>query len=116
MTEVPGDNTVANLKARIAKIQAVEAEIEEKKTVIREFYKAAKQEGLDTKVMRKMVRELKMEPDLLAVELSTSNSYRHALGILGDTPLGQAALVAAGIEPAPPPPTENVIDAEAAFS
>lgn len=59
---------------------------------IREVYKEAKDGGFDTTTLREIVRELRMEPDARSSRYSLLETYRVALGLLADTPLGEAAM------------------------
>lgn len=61
---------------------------------IREVYAEAKAAGFDTTTLREIVSELKMEPEARAARYQLLNEYREALGMLEDTPLGQAAIEA----------------------
>jgi uncharacterized protein (UPF0335 family) len=66
---------------------------------IREVYKEAKDGGFDTTILREIVRELRMESDARHSRYALLDSYRDALGMLADMPLGAAAMERAA-EPA----------------
>jgi len=59
---------------------------------IREVYAQAKEAGFDVTTVREIVRELRMEPDARAARYQLLDEYRTSLGMLADTPLGQAAM------------------------
>jgi uncharacterized protein (UPF0335 family) len=58
---------------------------------IREVYKEAKDAGFDTTTLREIVREMRMDSDARNSRYQLLNEYRLAVGILADTPLGQAS-------------------------
>jgi uncharacterized protein (UPF0335 family) len=69
---------------------------------IREVYKEAKDGGFDTTTLREIVREMRMEPDARSSRYAMLETYRAALGLLADMPLGEAAMDRAAQEaPAP---------------
>jgi len=79
-------------------IERVERLEEEKKGIaddIRDVYAEAKSQGFDPKIMRLIVRERKMDKADRDEREALLDTYRAALGMLADTPLGQAALRAA---------------------
>jgi uncharacterized protein (UPF0335 family) len=59
---------------------------------IREIYREAKDAGFDTTTLREIVRELRMEADARNSRYAMLETYRAALGLLADTPLGEAAI------------------------
>jgi uncharacterized protein (UPF0335 family) len=76
-------------------IQRIERLNEEKANItadIKEVYAEAKSSGYDDKIMRKIIAERKKdEADRLEEEMLLE-AYKKALGMLADTPLGQASL------------------------
>ncbi len=62
----------------------------------------AKSAGFDMATFRQMVRERKMEPAELEERVALAEIYRKALGMLEDTPLGEAALKRLSKPPEPP--------------
>ena len=87
------DQTAADrLKSFIERIERLE---EEKKALtqdIREVYSEAKVAGFDTKIMRKVVAERKLDTAERTERDALMETYMKALGMLADTPLGEAAL------------------------
>jgi uncharacterized protein (UPF0335 family) len=83
------------LKAIVERIERLE---EEKKTIsddIRDVYAEAKGNGFDVKVLRTIVRMRKQDANERAEQETILETYMHALGMLADTPLGQAAITRA---------------------
>ena len=80
------------LKSFIERIERLEEEKRDLVTDIGEVYKEAKGAGFDTKIMRRLVKERRMDKDDLDEQEALLDVYRRALGMLHDTPLGEAAL------------------------
>lgn len=85
------------IKAIIERIEKMEEEKKAITTDISEIYKEAKSNGFDVKILRKIVALRKKDADKLAEEEAIMEVYMAALGMLADTPLGQAA-IARGME------------------
>jgi len=66
-------------------------------------YAEAKDAGFATKVLRQIVTEQKMEADQRDSHYALLDTYRHALGMLHGTPLGEAAISAVAAVPFPKP-------------
>jgi uncharacterized protein (UPF0335 family) len=62
---------------------------------IKEVYTEAKSAGFVTGIIRQIVRERRMEDSERHHHYALLDSYRAALGMLADTPLGQAAMAEA---------------------
>lgn len=80
-------------------IERVERLEEEKAGItddIRDVYAEAKAVGYDAKIMRQVVRLRKMDANDRAEMEAILETYKRALGMLADTPLGQAALSRVG--------------------
>jgi uncharacterized protein (UPF0335 family) len=80
------------LKAIVERIERLE---EEKKTIsddIKDVYAEAKGNGFDVTVLRTLVRLRKQDANTRAERETILETYMQALGMLADTPLGQAAL------------------------
>jgi len=83
------------LRSFIERIERLE---EERKTLsddIKEVYAEAKGTGFDTKIMRQLIRLRKMDKDDLDEQETLLDVYKRALGMLADTPLGDAAFKSA---------------------
>jgi uncharacterized protein (UPF0335 family) len=80
------------LKAIVERIERLE---EEKKTItddIKDVYAEAKGNGYDPKILRKLIAMRKIDATKRAEAETILESYMQALGMLADTPLGQAAM------------------------
>lgn len=85
----------AQLAAVVERIEHLEAEKAALSEDIKEVYAEAKGNGFDTKTLRRLVRERKKNATQRAEEQAMLDLYMSAIGMLGDTPLGQAGLRAA---------------------
>lgn len=90
----PGHNSFAkdHLKAFVERVERLE---EEKKALaddIRDVYAEAKGNGFDVKALRAVVKLRKQDADKRREHEAILETYMHALGMLADTPLGQAAI------------------------
>lgn len=94
----PGHNSVlhSDAQARLGDlVQRVENLEEERANIaesIRHVYAEAKGQGFDTKVLRAVIAERRINDAERAEREALKDLYRHALGMLADTPLGAAAL------------------------
>ena len=80
-------------------VERVERLTEEKDTIasdIRDVYAEAKGNGYDVKALRTIVRLRKQDAAERREQEQILETYMHALGMLAETPLGQAALERAG--------------------
>lgn len=78
------------LTSFIRRIEALEAEKAELAGDIKEVFAEVKASGYDVKVVRALLRERKMDPADLAEQKALLETYRAAVGMLADTPLGKA--------------------------
>lgn len=76
----------------VDRIEALHVDRDELTASIKEVYDEAKSAGFVTAVLRQIVRERRMEPDERHDHYALLDSYRSALGMLADTPLGEAAM------------------------
>ena len=74
---------------RLAEVKAAAAED------MKEVYEEAKSTGFDAKIIRKVVSIRAQDADKRREEAEILDLYMEALGMLADTPLGQAAIHAA---------------------
>ena len=87
-------NQLRDIVARIERLE------DEKKAIsadVREVFAEAKVNGFDTKIIRQLIAIRKKEPKVREEEQSVLEVYMSALGMLSDTPLGQAALKREGL-------------------
>ena len=80
------------LKSVIERVERLE---EEKKGIaddIRDVYAEAKAHGFDVKALRTIVRLRKQDAGQRREQEAILKTYMHALGMLADLPLGQAAI------------------------
>jgi uncharacterized protein (UPF0335 family) len=85
------------LRSLVERIERLEAEKATLAGDIREVYAEAKANGFDTKILRKVISLRKKEAAEREEEQSMLDVYLAALGMLADTPLGQAALAREGL-------------------
>lgn len=83
------------LRLFIERIERLESERSGIADDIRDVYAEAKSQGFDPKIMRLVIRERRMDKAARDERDALLDAYRAALGMLADTPLGQAALRAA---------------------
>jgi uncharacterized protein (UPF0335 family) len=80
------------LQSIIERIERLEDEKAKISLDIREIYAEAKSNGFDAKILRKIVAIRKQDADKRDEEQQLIATYMAALGMLADTPLGQAAI------------------------
>lgn len=80
------------LASYIGEIERVEAEIKTANDERGELYASLKESGFDTKAVRHVVKVRKMDAYQRDAWENAIDTYMQALGMLADTPLGQAAI------------------------
>lgn len=103
MAHPANTGAASELRAFIERVERLE---EEKRTIaddIKSVYAEAKARGFDPKVMRRVVADRKMDRHEREELEALVDLYRHALGMDGDTPLGEAARKRMSTEPAADP-------------
>lgn len=83
------NNQLQSIIERIEKLEDEKSIIAED---IKEVYAEAKGNGFDVKILRKIVALRKQDADKRREEQALLATYMAALGMLADTPLGQAAI------------------------
>ena len=83
------NNQLVSIVQRIEGLEAEKAGIVED---IKEIYAEAKGNGFDPKIIRKIVALRKQDADKRREEQAVLAVYMTELGMLADTPLGQAAI------------------------
>lgn len=115
MTHPANSGAASELRSFIERVERLE---EEKRTIaddIKSVYAEAKARGFDPKIMRRVVADRKMDRNEREEMEALVDLYRHALGMDGDTPLGEAARkrMSATVEPAADPTAQDDQDADA---
>lgn len=80
------------LQSFVTRVERLEEDKANIMADIREVFAEAKNQGFDVKMMKRIIRERKMEENDLREQEEILDLYRKALGMLADTPLGQAAI------------------------
>jgi uncharacterized protein (UPF0335 family) len=83
------------LRSVIERIERLEEEKAALANDIKEVFAEAKGNGFDTKAIRKVIRIRKMDASEREEQDAILELYMSALGMLADTPLGEAAIKAA---------------------
>jgi len=83
MTSI-GDNTKAQLKSIVERIETIEAEIKGLSDDRADIYKEAAGNGFDAKALRAIVRERKQDADKRQQFEAIVDTYKLALGMLVD--------------------------------
>ena len=79
------------LRSFVERIERLEEEKRSLGNDIKDVYAEAKGSGFDTKIMRQIVKERRMDKDDLDEQETLLDIYRRALGGWGGTPLGDIA-------------------------
>ena len=97
------------IKAIVERIEKLEEEKAALAQDIKEVFSEAKSNGFDTKILKKVLALRKQDASKRAEEQAVLAVYMDALGMLADTPLGQAAMASAAAAPkkASKPPVED---------
>lgn len=85
-------NAQQQLRSIIDRVERLEEEKASIASDIRDVYAEAKSNGYDVKALRIIIRMRKQDTDERAELETILETYMHALGMLADTPLGQAAI------------------------
>jgi len=85
------------LRSYVARIERLEDEKRSLAEDIREVYTEAKDDGFDIKIVRQVVKLRRMSADERSEREMLLDTYMAALGMLADTPLGEAALRREGL-------------------
>ena len=80
------------LKSYVDRVAKLHDERDELNETIRAIYREAKEAGFDTTVLREIVREYRTDAEPRSSRYALLDAYRRALGMLADTPLGEAAM------------------------
>ena len=80
------------LQSFVNRIEALEGQRASLGQDVKDIYAEAKSEGFDTKALRKVIALRKLDAEDRQRGEMILASYMAALGMLGDTPLGRAAV------------------------
>lgn len=98
-----GDNGSLNsaetkkFKGFVSEVERVAQEMRDLSSERASVYKRAKEEGFDTKALKEVIRLRRLDNEHRSALLNTVDAYMDALGMLADTPLGQAAMERDGV-------------------
>lgn len=92
-----GGVATEQLKSIIGRLEKLEEEKSNISADIRDVYSEAKGGGFDVKAIRAIIKIRKQDAAQREEEEVTLAVYLSALGMLSDTPLGEAALSRAGL-------------------
>lgn len=101
------------LQAIVQRIEKLEEEKAAIASDIKDVFSEAKSNGFDTKVLKKILALRKQDATERMHEQALISTYMEALGMLADTPLGQAAMKSAAApasKKAPLPPLDDEDD------
>lgn len=85
----------AQLQGFVRRVENLEEERREIGESIKRVYSEAKGVGFDVKILRAVVAERRVDAAVRAEREALRDLYRHALGMLADTPLGSVAIAKA---------------------
>lgn len=92
-----GGIAVDQLKSIISRIERLEEQKTGIATDIRDVYAESKAHGFDVKAIRQIIKIRKLDSQEREEQEAILDTYLNALGMLADTPLGEAALRAGGV-------------------
>jgi len=87
-----GSIAADRLRSIVERIERLEEEKKALATDIKDIYAEAKSAGLDVKALRQLIRERRQDAAEVEERETLLEVYRRALGQLGTTPLGEAAV------------------------
>ena len=87
-----GHNSKEQLRSIVERIERLTEEKQSIADDIKDVYAEAKGNGYDVKALRTIVRIRKQDAAARAEQEALVETYMHALGMLADLPLGQAAI------------------------
>lgn len=96
-----GHNAIApdGLRSIVERIERLEEERKGLGSDINDIYIEAHSAGFHVKVLRQLIRIRKLDAAEVEEQESLLETYKHALGMLSDTPLGEAAVRRAAKRP-----------------
>ena len=94
MSQIGHNVAAERLMSIVERIEKLEEERKALQADIKDIYTEAKSAGFDTKVLRMLIASRKKDQAEWEAQQALLETYMRALGMLADTPLGQAALEA----------------------
>jgi uncharacterized protein (UPF0335 family) len=91
------DTETKKFKGYVSEIERLAQEMRDLSSERAGVYKRAKEEGFDNKAIKEVIRLRRLDNESREHLLDTVDNYMHALGMLADTPLGQAAMHRDGV-------------------
>jgi uncharacterized protein (UPF0335 family) len=85
----------------VDRIENAEADKRAASDVLNGIYAEVKEAGLVPAFLRQVIKERRIEAGIRDAQYALLNSYREALGLFADTPLGEAAMRAGNVTPMP---------------
>lgn len=90
------DVETKKFRGYISEIERLATEMRDLSSERATVYKRAKEEGFDTKAIKEVIRLRRLDNESREALLDRVDNYMHSLGMLADTPLGQAAMARDG--------------------
>lgn len=93
MSAMIGHNS--KIKSHLDKLEPLQMQINSIKDDMKEYFTAAKQDGVKPKILRRLIKERLMSDDKKLQQVNEDQELaemKHSLGMLADTPLGAAAM------------------------
>lgn len=87
-----GHNSASHLRSIVERIERLDEEIKSLKADQKDIYAEAKSAGYDGPALRALIRMRAEDQTKRQTREALVETYMRALGMLADTPLGQAAL------------------------
>jgi uncharacterized protein (UPF0335 family) len=95
-SEIPdkfaGAINTAALERFVTRIENLHGERKGLNDTIQAVYEEARQAGFQPPILRQIVKERKLDPEVRRDQYALLDAYRRSLGMLADTPLGEAAM------------------------
>jgi uncharacterized protein (UPF0335 family) len=82
MSETVGNNSAAQLRSIVERIERLEEEKASLASDIRDVYTESKGNGFDVKALRAIVRMRKQDPNERQEQETIRDTYMHALGMI----------------------------------
>ena len=87
-----GHNSNEQLRSIVERIERLTEEKQSIADDIKDVFAEAKSNGYDVAVLKTIIKERKQDRNKLAEKEAIADTYRMALGMISDLPLGQAAI------------------------